>query len=316
MTYRYDNLMRGFLNELWNPRDKLRALEYHIRYMLARTQQIFRYTGLPDTIPARILELYLQVNGYAGVFRHNGELYCAFGSLGGEPDYNYMPTVFTVSNPALNYSANLKINEDCCIIRSDSMYTGLLPVFRRYGSALAENELSMNIASINTRILSLISASDDRTKESAELFLKHIIDGDIGVIGELAMMENLKTLPYAVASAQNQIKNLIEYEQYLKASEFNEIGLDANYNMKRETLTDSENEMNRDSLFPLIDDMLKSRREGIDAVNNMFGTQITVELNSAWEDNAEELELNHEMMEQETEQIQDQEETENAEETE
>lgn len=316
MTYRYDNLMRGFMNELWNPRDKLRTLEYHVRYMLARTQQIFRYTGLPDTIPARILELYLQVNGYAGIFRHNGELYCAFGSLGGEPDYNYMPTVFTVSNPALNYSANLKINEDCCIIRSDSMYTGLLPVFRRYGSALAENELSMNIASINTRILSLISASDDRTKESAELFLKHVIDGDIGVIGELAMMENLKTLPYAVASAQNQIKNLIEYEQYLKASEFNEIGLDANYNMKRETLTDSENEMNRDSLFPLIDDMLKSRREGIEAVNNMFGTNITVSLNSAWEDNAEELELNHEIMEQETERIQDQEETEDAAETE
>ena len=37
-----------------------------IAYMLARTQSMFEYDGLPDTIPPRMLELYLQSNGSAG----------------------------------------------------------------------------------------------------------------------------------------------------------------------------------------------------------------------------------------------------------
>ena len=297
--YVFDNIPCG----LWDFKDKQRALRAHIKYMLARTQCMFKYDGLPETIPARILELYLQVNGYVGVFEYKGNLYASYGGLGGVPDYNYMPTVFTVSNPALNYSANLKINDECIIVRGDSMYTGLLPLFRKYGTALLENELSMNIVSIMTRVQSLISASDDATRVSGERFLEHVKDGELGIIGDTQFFENLKVQPYTNTGANNQIKNLIEFEQYLKASEFNELGLDANYNMKRETLTDSENEMNRDSLIPLIDDMLACRREGVENINKMFNTNISVSFNSAWEDNAQELELEHEIMEAQAEEI-------------
>lgn len=290
----------GFLPcPLWDFKFKENSLAYHVRYMLARTQKLFEYEGLPDTIPARIFELYLQCNGFVGVFKHEGKLYASFGGLGGVPDYNYMPTMFTVSNPALNYSANLKIDQDCIIVKSDSMYCGLLPLFRRYGTMLAENELSMWLTDINTRIQSIISASDDSTRDSALLFLKRVIDGDPGIIGDSQFFENLKVLPYATSGANSFIKNLIEFEQYLKASEYNEIGLDANYNMKRETLTDSENEMNRDALRPLVDDMLACREEGVQRINEMFGTNITVKLASAWQDNVEELELAHDIMEAE-----------------
>ena len=301
-TYQYDMIPCG----LWDFKNKNDSLMYHTRYMLSRTQSMFKYDGLPDTIPARIFELLLQVNGYAGIFKYKDKLYAGFGSLGGEPDYNYMPTIFTVSNPALKYSANLRINQECVIVKNDSMYTGLLPLFRKYGTALLENELSMNIVSIMTRVQALISASDDRVKESANLYLKRVFDGDLGIIGDLSMMENLKVQPYANNGTNQQIKNLIEYEQYLKASEFNEIGLDANYNMKRETLTDSENAMNRDALRPLIDDMMECRQEGVKAINAMFGTSISVSLASAWEDNEKELELEHEIMESEADHEQEQ----------
>lgn len=296
MEYQY--LYRFTPKGLYDFKKKEDSLYVHVLYMLARTQRMFAYEGLPDTIPARIIEMLLQINGYAGVFEYKGNLYADYGGLGGIPDYNYMPTIFTVNNPALNYSANLKINEQCVIVRNDSMYIGLMPLLRKYGTALIENELSMNLVSIMTRVQSLISASDDRVKESALMYLKRVYDGELGIIGDLSMMENLKVQPYASAGFNSQIKNLIEYEQYLKASEFNELGLDANYNMKRETLTDSENQMNRDALLPLIDDMLESRKEGIQAINDMFGTSITVSFASAWEDNAEELEMEHEMMEQ------------------
>lgn len=299
MEHKY--LYRFTPKGLYDFKKKEDDLYVHVLYMLARTQRMFKYEGLPDTIPARIIEMLLQINGYAGVFEFKGNLYADYGGLGGIPDYNYMPTIYTVNNPALNYNANLKINEQCVIVRNDSMYIGLMPLLRKYGTALIENELSMNLVSIMTRVQSLISASDDRVKESALMYLKRVNDGELGIIGDLSMMENLKVQPYANAGVNSQIKNLIEYEQYLKASEFNELGLDANYNMKRETLTDSENQMNRDALLPLIDDMLSCREEGVNAINQMFGTSITVSFASAWEDNAEELEMEHEMMEQATE---------------
>ena len=308
----YDYFFNRVPCGLWNFKDKESSLRYHVRYMLARTQSMFRYEGLPDTIPARIFELYLQVNGYAGVFKYKDDLYVCFGGLGGEPDYNYMPTIFTVSNPALNYSDNLRIGEECVIIRNDSLYTGLLPLFRKYGTALLENEVSLNLNTVNTRIPSLISASDDSVKESARVYLEHVYDGDLGVIGDKEFFENLKVQPYANTGANNQIKTLIEYHQYLKASEFNELGLDANYNMKRETLTDSENEMNRDALYPLIDDMLACREEGVKQINEMFGTNISVRFSSAWEDNAQELELQHELMREEIENVDEENDSEQA----
>ena len=218
-----------------------------------------------------------------------------------------------MANPALNYNANLRIDKDCVIVKSDSLYIGLMPILRKYGTAMIENELSMNLVSIMTRVQSLISASDDRVKESACMFLKHVNDGELGIIGDLSMMENLKVQPYATAGVNSQIKNLIEYEQYLKASEYNEIGLDANYNMKRETLTDSENQMNKDALRPLIDDMLACRQEGVNAINEMFGTSIKVSFASAWEDNEKELEFEHELMEKEIQEEPQEETTEGSE---
>lgn len=270
--------------------EKEGAVFQHCLYMLNRTQSMFRWEGLPDTIPARMLELYLQINGNCAFYQYDGSLYVFRGGLGGEPNEYYMPTVFTVANPALNFSANLAIDTDCIVMPNDSMYLGLMPMFHRYASLLAENELSISIAQINSRIIDLISAPDDRTRKSAEKFLQDIADGKLGVIASNEFFEGLKSLPYG-STGHHTITDLIELEQYIKASWYNELGLNANYNMKRESLNSEESQLNNDALLPLIDDMLACRRQAAEKVNAMFGTDISVELASSWEDNMQEIEL-------------------------
>ena len=54
-----------YLFKLYDFNDKEQALRNYMAYMLNRTQMIFEYEGLPDTIPAKFLELLLQINGYA-----------------------------------------------------------------------------------------------------------------------------------------------------------------------------------------------------------------------------------------------------------
>ena len=79
------------------------------------------------------------------------------------------------------------------------------------------------------------------------------------------------------------MKDLIEYEQYLKASWFNEMGLDANYNMKRERISNGEVNQNSDALIPFMQNMLNSRKGCVENVNKLFGLNISVELSSVWE---------------------------------
>lgn len=273
---------------LYDFNDKERCQRNYIMYMLNRTQRLFEYKGLPDTIPQRMLEFMLQINGFACFAKHNGKLYAFYGGLGGEPDEYYRPTTCVVSNPALKFSDTFKIRENCVIVRNDSFLYGLIPLFSRYATAMVENDISFRMASINSRIEMLLSAPDDATKKAAEKFLDDLADGKLGVIAENAFLDGIKA--QEVGRTMRTFTDLIEYQQYLKASWFNEIGLNANYNMKREKLSTTESQMNNDALLPLVEDMLENRRQCIEEVNEMFGTEISVDFASSWEKLIEEME--------------------------
>ena len=255
--------------------------EQHVFYMLNRTQVMFDYKNLPETIPARNLEIMLQLNGNIFFTKVKGEFYVFTGGLGGERDVYYEPTIYTVANPYLNYSKNLVIGEDGILIRNDSYGVGLLPMFQKYAALLAENELTMRIADINDRIMFLLAAADDRTKASAEKFLADVKDGKLGVISDNAFLESLKALPTATQNAV-RLTDLIEFEQYLRAGWFNDLGINANYNMKRESISPDEAQLNDDALLPFVDDMLEMRRIGIEEVNKKYNLDIEVNLASSW----------------------------------
>lgn len=289
----------------YDPRDKEENINAMVRYMLNRTQSMFKWEGLPETIPARILEMYLQINGNCAFMRRDGELYIYTGGLGGEPNVYYQPTIYTISNPAQNFSINAKIDKDCIVMRNDSMYMGLAPLFARYAANMVETELSMFVANINTRIISLISSQDDNTRKSAEMYLQRIEEGNLGIVSERELFDDLKTSPFATSSAHAIITDLIELMQYHKASMWNEIGLNANYNMKRESINSGESQLNNDALLPLVDDMLTQRQEGAEKVNAMFGTSIRVDFASAWKDNIEEIEAEQENLKEGDENAED-----------
>ena len=290
---------------------KLETTMDYIDYMTERCMSIFKWNNLPDTIPQDVLELYLQGNGNCFFTKVNDKYYVFTGGLGGEPDYNYRPTLYTVANPALNYNESLKIGIDGVLIKNDTLLKGLLPLHKRYATILANNEISLKIADINLRITSLISSTDDNTTKSAEKYLKDIEDGKLGIIADDGFVDSIKAQPLAVN--ERILTALIEYQQYVKSSWFNELGLNSNFNgMKKEAISDSEQAMNEDVLKPLIDTMLECRQKACEEINAMFDLNISVELNSSWEDNQEELELEHDVLEAEA----DNEETENIEDNE
>lgn len=282
MTNQYDwGIYNGIHGVPWDRKEKDRNTRNQVMYMLDRSLLMFEYHGLPDSIPAIELERLLQSNGFAGITEVQGELYAFYGGLGGEQDVYGRPTTMVISNPALDYNATLTIDEDVILMRNDSMMLGLIPTFAKYCSLLNENEITMALASISQRVNNLISVADDNTASSADKYLKQLEDGKLGYIFESKLFDSLQTNP--MNSAGGSISDLIELQQYLKASMYNEIGLNANYNMKRERLNSAEVEMNSDNLYPLVDNMLEHRRIALEQINEKYGTEITVEFNSSWD---------------------------------
>lgn len=272
--------------------DKKLLRDSYLRYMFLRTNRIFKYTGLPDTIPERDLEMLLQVGSFAFITKLNKEeakgensdgLYAFYGGLGGIPNPYYQPTKAIITNPSLRFCDTLDIDKEGVLIRNDSAHIGLLPLIERYADLLTECDISLRFGLINTRIITLLVADDDNTKVSSEAFIEDIVQGKkIGVITGSSFMEGLKSVEYQRATT-SQLQQIKELRQYLWASWFNEIGLQANFNMKREATNEAEAGMNEDALSPLIDDMLINRQEGIDKVNALYGTNIKVELRGVWE---------------------------------
>jgi hypothetical protein len=269
-------------NIIYNYMNKRKNVADMVTYMFNRSNIMFKYHNLPETIPETELEKLLQTNGFAIIGKINNDLYAINGGLGGETDVYNRPTIATVSVPYLKYNDTWEIEKDCVVIKNDTNAIGLIPMFVKYCTLMNENEITMMLATVNKRIQNLLSANDDNTVESARQFLKDVFEGKQGVIAENKLFDSLK-VNNSSTNAQVNLKDLFEFEQYLKASMFNEIGLSANFNMKRERLTSAEIETNSDNLYPLVDDMLNNRRIALEKINEMFDTDIEVEFNSSWD---------------------------------
>ena len=268
--------------------------------MLNKMLSAFKWKGLPKTIPQEWLEVMVMVNGFAYVTKVNDDLYAFYGGLGGEPDPYYQPTICVVANPALKFNKECKIGVDGVLISNDTMRRGVIPVIGKYAGLLTENTITMRIADIMARLTNIMSGSDDETIESAKEYLRQVEEGNLGVIEEQPFLEDLK-VQAAATTGNTRMTDLIEVDNYLKASLYSELGLRMNDNMKRESISKAEGDLGDDVIQPLINNMLECRQKACDEINEMFGTNITVELAGPWKRNEDERDLIIEQMESEVE---------------
>ena len=275
------------LANLYQITNKQLNLYDYIRSIINRTLSMFEYENLPDTLKSSIMEDQLQENGYTVIFKYQNDLYSTVAGLSGREKSPYNePTTALVNIPALNYNQTLTINKDCVLIKNDDLMVGLLPTILKHGTLAIENEITMLLADYNARIQTLISAGTDQTIQDAQNYINQIIDGNLSVIGESAFYQDLKTHNPS-QNAKENFQDLIAYQQYIKSDLYNELGLSSLNNMKKERLITSEVDSESDQIFPLVDNMLRNRKEGINMVNKLFNGKINVDFGSTWKDKAD-----------------------------
>ena len=253
--------------------------------MLNKSLTMFEWKNLPDTLPAVEIEKQLQTNGYSIIAKVEGNVYAFQGGFSGQDPYN-QPTKAIVNNPSLNYNGTFTINDDCVVIKNDDMQQGLIHIYNKYGTLLIENQITMLMTDYNYRMPFTISSKDDTTTQSAREYLQKIIDGSLGVIGEAKLFDALKVTP-TNNKGVNSFADLYGYQQFIEAQLNNTIGLATNNNMKRERLTTNEIEVNKNASYPLIDNMLRNRKQAVEKINKMFDLDIDVEFSSIWNGTSE-----------------------------
>ena len=254
-------------------------INYDINYMLNKSLSMFDWVDLPD-IPEKEIEKILQINGYAIITKINDKLIACTGGLGGVLDEYNRPTQAIVNIPYLNFNKTLNIGKDCILLKNDSMCLGLIPLYKKYLYALNENYITLNTSLILDRANKVFSAKDDNTYQSVNKYIEDIKQGNLTTILDRDMFDSFKYLNNT--SNGSDIKNYLEINQYLKGSLYNEIGLTSNFNMKRERIQNAEIETNNGNIYPLLDDMYLNRLKGIEKINEMYGSDISINFNSSW----------------------------------
>lgn len=272
--------------------DKKRIVRELVLQKLNVSLSMFDVVGLPDTIPYRNYETIKQTRGYAVITEVPGKgLYAFADELGGEYNPYYMPTKVIIANPALDFYDTRTIDKDCVVIPNDSMYMGMLPMYNRYASLIADALITLRMSSINKRANFCFATPSERGKKSAEIWYKRLSEGKYSIVDSDDAFESVAVQPM---SNNDPMTSLIEYINYLTAKWDNEIGINANYNMKRSELHTSEVQLNEYALLPLCDDMYRNAVNGWDRVNALFGTNVQVNYNSVWNITHSEEEVNNE----------------------
>lgn len=272
---------------LYQITNKQKNLYDYLRSILNRTLSMFEYDNLPNTLKGSILEDQMQENGYTVIFKYQNNLYSTVAGLSGREKSPYNePTTAIINIPALNFNQTLVINKECVLIKNDDLMVGLLPTILKHGTLAIENEITMLLADYNARIQTLISAGTDQTIQDAKNYINQIIDGNLSVIGESAFYQDLKTHDPS-QNAKENFQDLVAYHQFIKSDLYNELGLSSLNNMKKERLITSEVDSESDQIYPLVDNMLRNRKEGFAMVNKLFNGKINVDFGSTWKDKAE-----------------------------
>lgn len=244
---------------------------------------VFEWNNLPETFDEDYLTSTLITNGNIGIINTPNGLISVRGNVGGAINEYYKPTQYIYANPILG-SGNPTINKDCAVIFLTSFDTipteisrGLSSLIETTAMLLAENILSLHIAQKNTRLIAFVNADNEATANSAEQMINSMYNGRPFKVISKSIADTIEVNPIAnTPSISQNMKQLIENQQYIIAQFMQEVGINANFNMKRERLTTSEVDLNADCLDTLIDNIEKTVNDGLKVCNKLYNTNISL----------------------------------------
>lgn len=269
--------------------------DFYFKWLCNKVMSCFiikdRSNGKTETINWNYFKMNLLLDGQICVTDFGDNLYACIGNRGGKPNEYYIPTIFTISNPVLgSKQVDIDVNGVVFYNTDIDMFTytgnneifsgGLYDLISQTATLLADNIISINCNQINSRITAFFTAESEAQAIAGEAILKKMYAGKPYQILRSDLIEKLNVNPIN-SSASGNITELVELHNYIIANFFQSIGVKSNNVMKRERLINSEIDSQNDYLKVSLLEILTSWQKGFDKLNEIYGTDISVNLNPA-----------------------------------
>ena len=248
-------------------------------YLFATAMSMFRYEGLPDNVRPEDLERMLLENGEVIFTKWHDDFYIFQFSGTGKQNYLGEWNSYQVNNPYIGCN-HVFTDKDAVRVRNTDNSVSLAGLLDMYSELLSESYITLNMSDVNARLSFLISAGDNATKTSAELFLKQVYEGKQGIIGSQPLLDSLSVNPLA---DHKDFQSVIQLNKFYYSDFFQKIGLTNLYNNVHDRISATETQFTATSIYPFVDNMKKNRKAAVERINKLFGLNVSVEFTSSWD---------------------------------
>lgn len=266
---------------------------FYFDFILRLLYRVIIFDGIPGTVSETFFKLILFTQGKVCFLKGDvidetgSELLALNCSRADTPNVYYIPRKVLVTNPRLKKQYNLEVDKQCVVVylseadkyNLSELNGGLYGLIERTAVMLADNDISINIAQKNTRLVNIVAADTQNTYDSIKGVFAKMYNGDPDIVVKSSLVDKLSGVPIQQNQSNHNLIELIEVQQYILAHFYEQIGIQTHDQMKKERLVTAEINDNIELCFLNIDDMLVSIQEGLQRVNEMFGTNISARLN-------------------------------------
>lgn len=243
-------------------------------HLLERVQRLFVWDGLADTLPQKEIEMPLYLRGFVGVCDYKGEMSAFNGTMSGVTKYLDEFTEFNAFCPLGTF--NKKINKDIVVIDNTSLRNPLLPLIHHYSILLAHNDVTLQSALINVRDSGGVPVvTTEKQKQSVSEYYDKLFKGQFGSMTDIGNM-GLSFVGGSRGTSQT-LKDIYEVREKLIKSFYQAIGIKGSFE-KNSNSVDAEVTSDTCLLQINIHDMLECRKRGAEKINDLFGTNYSVNL--------------------------------------
>lgn len=255
----YDNI--NLINGTYQPspvknRNNL-AFDYWVRTLFHRAQSSLIF-DLPDIWQGELVDFWYYVlfkYGYVSIqdltkFAKAGgdKIGMCFNAVG-LTGYNfyYQPTTAILSNPALTDSIEMKINEDCVLVKLNPDYFGCWDVLEYYAEKLSNLDNAINMSIINNKFAFVLGGKTKAAVQTLKKVMDKINAGEPTVFLDYRILDDQKTkeTPFQFLQRDNLKNSYLTSDQLMDLhtilSDFDaEVGIPTVPYQKKERETEYE----------------------------------------------------------------------------
>ena len=263
-----------------------RVYNMHYRRLLTLATRVFKWHGLPPSLPSWEIERRLFRQGFAVIFNHpKYGLVTSDGAIYGVNIYNHAEN-FSYSQPRLG-SGNGRLGVSGVCVYNTSIDSDITnggggsvmgDLLEWYARMLTDIDISITLLTIKARNTDGIIANNDLAKRALDNYFDRLEAGDIKVpFAPANMFDNVSDLVQRQTTSGASLSDLLQSKSQIMRDFYATFGVQS-IQHKNERLITDEITNDTDYLTANVEDMLTARQNAVEQINLKFGTNITVEV--------------------------------------